>query len=50
MDKWEVQFAAEFAQNTPSRNGGGPAFPAFYPLKAVAAIASLPRITDGSAG
>src|SRR5580692_1675826 len=33
MDKWEVQFAAEFAQNTPPRNGGGPAFPAFYPVR-----------------
>ena len=32
-DKWEVQFAAEFAQNTPPRNGGGPAFPAFYPVR-----------------
>src|ERR1700734_76012 len=33
MDKWEVQFAAEFAQNTPSRNVGAPAFPAFCPVR-----------------
>jgi hypothetical protein len=40
MDKWEVQFAAEFAQNTPPRNVGGPAFPGHVipSFKAVAAV------------